>query len=120
MTARPARSGARTAPGLRCAPCVGRSFTRLDSDGSARSNAPSSASTTPEQGAFVCLTNALEFHFEAGADPATVRHLVHALLAFTRAVGLEPKALGVPDDPDAFVASIAPKSKGVPSDQDPR
>lgn len=70
----------------------------------------------PEQGAFVSLTNALEFHFEAGADPATVRHLVHALLAFTRAVGLDPKALGVPEDPDAFVASLAPKVKGAPSD----
>ncbi len=64
----------------------------------------------PEQGAFVSITNALEFHFEAGADPQTVRHLVHALLAFTRAVDLDPKALGVPEDPDAFVASLAPKS----------
>lgn len=89
------------APGLRWVSKVERAVERLDH---------------PEQGAFVCMTNALEFHFEAGADPETVRHLVHALLAFTRAVGLEPKALGVPDDPDAFVASIAPKSRGVPSD----
>lgn len=89
------------AAGLRWVSKVERAVERLDH---------------PEQGAFVSLTNALEFHFEAGADPTTVRHLVHALLAFTRAVGLDPKALGVPEDPDAFVASLAPRSKG----SDPR
>jgi len=81
-------------PGLRWVGKVERAIKRLDH---------------PDQGAFVALTNALEFHFEAGADPTTVRHLVHALLAFTKAVGLEPARLHVPDDPDAFVASLAPK-----------
>lgn len=86
-------------PGLRWVGKVERAVERLDHD---------------DQGAFMALTNALEFHFEAGADPTTLRHLVHALLAFARAAGVDPAAIHVPVDPDAFVQSIAPKSKGAP------
>lgn len=84
-------------PGLRWVGKVERAVERLGHD---------------DQGAFMALTNALEFQLEAGADPATLRHLVHALLAFARAVGVDPAAIQVPLDPDAFVASLAPRSPG--------
>ena len=53
---------------------------------------------TPERGTFASLTNALEFQFEQGADPETVRHLLHALLAFTRSTGLDPAVLKLAAD----------------------
>lgn len=66
----------------------------------------------PEQGAFSALTNALEFQFEQGADAETVRHLLHALVAFTRSAGLEPGDLGLSDDADQDFERLAPKQRG--------
>ena len=66
----------------------------------------------PDQGAFSALTNALEVQFEQGADPETVRLLLHALLAFTRSAGLSPAALGLADDAEAELARLAPKRRG--------
>lgn len=66
----------------------------------------------PEQGAFSALTNALEVQFEQGADAVTVRHLLRALVAFTRSAGLEPGDLGLADDADHDFERLAPKQRG--------
>ena len=66
----------------------------------------------PEQGALSALTNALEFQFEQGADAETVRHLLRALVAFTRSAGLEPSDLGLADDADQEFERLAPKQRG--------
>ena len=84
-------------PGLSLCRKVDRAVARLDH---------------PEQGTFASLTNALEYQFEQGADPDTVRYLLHALLAFTRSVDLEPAALGLAENPDEDFARIAPKRRG--------
>lgn len=65
----------------------------------------------PERGTFASLTNALEYQLEQGADPETVRHLLRALLAFTRSAGLAPQDLGLAEDADADFARIAPKRR---------
>jgi hypothetical protein len=65
----------------------------------------------PERGTFASLTNALEFQFEQGADPETVRHLLHALLAFTRSAGLDPAVLGLAADAADDLARISPKKR---------
>ena len=83
-------------PGLSLCRKVNRAVARMDH---------------PERGTFASLTNALEFQFEQGADPDTVRHLLHALLACTRNTGLDPVALGLaPDAADDF-ARISPKKR---------
>jgi hypothetical protein len=68
----------------------------------------------PEQGTFASLTNALEYQFEQGADPDTVRHLLRALLAFTRSAGLVPADLGLAEDADEDFARISPKRRSAP------
>ena len=65
----------------------------------------------PERGTFASLTNALELQFEQGADPETGRHLLHALLAFTRSTGLDPAALGLAADAADDFARISPKKR---------
>jgi hypothetical protein len=68
----------------------------------------------PDQGAFMSLTNALEFQFEAGAVPSVVHHLLHALFAFARAVGVSPLDLGTSYDPDEVLGLIRPKPRRRP------
>ena len=63
---------------------------------------------SPERGTFLSVTNALEYQFEQGADPETVRHLLRALLAFARAAGHQPSDLGLPDHAEATLASLSP------------
>lgn len=63
----------------------------------------------PEQGAFLALFNALEFQLEAGAVPEVVESLLQAIVAFARAVGVEPSSLGLHDDPGETFASMAPR-----------
>ncbi|MBI4866764.1 MAG: hypothetical protein HY816_07410 [Candidatus Wallbacteria bacterium] len=63
----------------------------------------------PERGTFASLTNALEFQFEQGADPETVRHLLHALISFARSAALSPEQLGLAEDPDDVFARLSPK-----------
>lgn len=83
-------------PGL--SPCrkVDRAVARLDH---------------PERGTFASLTNALEYQFEQGADAETVRHLLHALLAFARSAGVEPADLGLAEDADEDFARISPRTR---------
>ena len=83
-------------PGLSLCRKVNRAVARMDH---------------PERGTFASLTNALELQFEQGADPDTVRHLLHALLAFTRSTGLEPAALGLAADATDDFARISPKKR---------
>jgi len=66
----------------------------------------------PERGTFSSLTNALEFQFEQGADADTVRHLLHALVAFTRSAGLEPRDLGLAEDAQDDFLRLSPKRRG--------
>lgn len=89
-------------PGLSLCRKVNRAVARMDH---------------PERGTFASLTNALEFQFEQGADPETVRHLLLALLAFTRSAGLDPAALGLAADANDDFAHISPKKRrrGRPS-----
>ena len=65
----------------------------------------------PEQGAFIAILNALEYQFEEGADPHTVRHIIAALLSFCTATSIEPQTIKLEGDVEALMASIAPKSK---------
>ena len=83
-------------PGLSLCRKANRAVTRMDH---------------PERGTFASLTNALEYQFEQGADPDTVRHLLHALLAFPRSTGLDPAALGLAADAADDFARISPKKR---------
>ncbi len=83
-------------PGLNLCRKVDRAVARMDH---------------PERGTFASLTNALEFQFEQGADPETVRHLLHALLAFTRSAGVDPALLGLAEDAEQDFARISPKKR---------
>jgi hypothetical protein len=48
-----------------------------------------------DQGAFMAITNALEFHLENyPPDAETIRLLAHALDTFCRARGVDPKSAG--------------------------
>jgi hypothetical protein len=48
-----------------------------------------------DNGAFMSITNALEFHLENyPRDPETVRLLARALEAFVKSRGIEPRAAG--------------------------
>ena len=62
----------------------------------------------PEQGAFIAIANAIELQLEQGADPATMRHLISALLAFTQAAGLRAEQLKLLKDVDGNLASMQP------------
>jgi hypothetical protein len=57
------------------------------------------------------LTNALEFQFEAGAVPSVVHHLLLALFAFARAVGVSPEDLGISYDADEVLDLVRPKRR---------
>ena len=83
-------------PGLALCEKVDRAVVRMDH---------------PERGTFTSLTNALEYQFEQGADPETVRHLLHALAAFTRSAGLDPAALGLAADADEDFARVSPERR---------
>ena len=49
-----------------------------------------------DQGAFIAILNALEFHLEMlSRDPATIRLLARALEAFINSRGIDPKATGI-------------------------
>jgi hypothetical protein len=62
----------------------------------------------PEQGAFISITNALEFQLERGADPATLRHLIAAFIAFTCSLGIQPQRIKLRDNVDAVLQEIGP------------
>ncbi len=83
-------------PGLSLCRKVNRAVARMDH---------------PERGTFASLTNALEFQFEQGADAEAVKHLLRALLAFTRSTGLDPAVLGLADEPDEDFARISPRKR---------
>ncbi len=65
----------------------------------------------PEQGAFIAITNAIEFQFEIGADEPTVRHLLEALSTFAQRTGLDPNTLGLSSSPDDVVAKLRPETR---------
>ncbi len=65
----------------------------------------------PEQGAFIAILNALEYQFEQGAAPPTVRHMIAALLSFCTATGINSQSIKLESDIEALMASIAPRSK---------
>jgi hypothetical protein len=62
----------------------------------------------PEQGAFISITNALQFQLERGADPATLRHLIAAFIAFTCSLGIQPQRIKLRDNVDAVLQEIGP------------
>jgi hypothetical protein len=68
----------------------------------------------PEQGAFMSLTNALEYQFEAGAIPEVVHHLLRALFAFASAMGVSPADLGTSCDPGEVLDLIRPRPRQRP------
>lgn len=65
----------------------------------------------PEQGAFIAITNAIEFQFEIGADETTVWHLLEALRAFTMRAQLKPETIGLGDPPDSILAKLRPETR---------
>lgn len=65
----------------------------------------------PAHGTFMSITNALDFQVEQGADPDTLRHLLQALVAFTKACDVDLDVLGLREDVDGLMASFAPKRR---------
>ena len=62
----------------------------------------------PDHGAFIAITNAIEYQFENGADPETVRLLLAALAQFASSCGISPAAIGLDPEPAATLAKLAP------------
>jgi hypothetical protein len=67
----------------------------------------------PDQGAFIAIINAIEYQFENGADPETVRHLLAAFAAFVSACGISLHTIGLDPDPATTLARLAP-GRGAP------
>lgn len=63
-----------------------------------------------ETGPYMAITNAIEHHFEAGADRTTVRHLIDALAAHAASRGIEPSALGIDDSSDQILDRLQPRN----------
>ena len=59
----------------------------------------------PDQGAFMAITNAIEYQFQNGADPETARLLIAALASSS---GVTPQEIGIEADPQAVLAKLRP------------
>lgn len=64
----------------------------------------------PRQPCLLSITNAIEMQIEEGADPATLHHLLNALIACAAAEGITMPDLGLPrDDVTRILAAVAPR-----------
>jgi hypothetical protein len=63
----------------------------------------------PDQGAFIAITNAIEYQLEIGAQPDTLRLLLSALGQFASACGMDPDQIGLDPDPAATLAKLSPR-----------
>jgi hypothetical protein len=61
-----------------------------------------------DNGAFIAITNAIEYQFENGADPETVRALLAALSAFASSCGITPANIGLDSDPATTLDRLQP------------
>jgi hypothetical protein len=63
----------------------------------------------PDQGAFIAITNAIEYQLEIGAQPDTLRLLLSALAQFATSCGIGPDNIGLDPDPEATLAKLSPR-----------
>ena len=63
----------------------------------------------PDHGAFIAITNAIEYQLEIGAQPDTLRLLLSALAQFASSSGIRPDKIGLDPDPAATLAKLRPK-----------
>ncbi len=67
----------------------------------------------PDGGACAAILNAIEYQFEHGADPETVRLLLVALAHYTSSCGISPAAIGLDSDPAATLAKLVPSASST-------
>ena len=60
-------------------------------------------------GPYMAITNAIEHHFEIGADRETVRCLIAALTAYTKSCGVEPSGIEINGSPDRILDRLHPR-----------
>ena len=64
-----------------------------------------------DQGAFISITNAIEYHLEIGGHPATIRLLIASLAEFASASGIPPEAIGIDASPDELIQRLGPRAR---------
>ena len=63
----------------------------------------------PDGGACAAILNAIEYQFENGADPETVRLLLVTLANFASSCGISPTNIGMDPDPATTLAKLHPR-----------
>jgi len=65
----------------------------------------------PDQGTMVSIINAIEYQFEAGAYPATLHHLLAALLAQASSCTMPLSKLGLDRTPEHILENLHPQTR---------
>ncbi len=65
----------------------------------------------PEQGAMLAITNAIEYQFEIGACAKTIGHLLAAMIAQAKSLGMPLPELGLHHPPDALREGLRPTGR---------
>ena len=63
-----------------------------------------------DQGAFISITNAIEYQLEIGGHPETLRLLIASLAEFATASGILPAGIGIDATPDELIQRLGPRA----------